>query len=171
MPLEFEVPGLGERRITSLVLDYNGTIADRGHLLPGVAERLRALSEVLDVHVFTADTFGTVRDELARELMREMNDGRVAVDIIPPKDKRPGKNEGEAKLDMLSALGAGHCCAIGNGRNDVLMLEAAGLSFCVMGREGCSPAAMMASQIACRDILEALDLLLDPRCCIATMRI
>ncbi len=171
MPLEFVVPGGRPVCLTTLVLDYNGTIANRGLLIPGVEDRLRVLTSVLDIHIFTADTFGTVRSELGGSLLKEMRAGRVSVDVIPPQELRLGRNEGEAKLDMLTALGAKHCCAIGNGRNDALMLGAAGLSFCVMGREGCSPKAMNAAHILCRDILEALELLMDPRCCVATMRI
>lgn len=171
MAIEFMVPGTGHVRLKSLVLDYNGTIADRGRLLPGVAERLRVLAALLDIHVFTADTFGTVRQELERALGPEMASGRVSVDIIPPPEQRPGCDEGEAKQRMLENLGAEHCCAMGNGRNDVLMLAAAGLSFCILGREGCSPRALMASQLLCRDVLEALDLLQESGCVTATLRV
>jgi len=171
MPLEFVVPGGRPVCLTTLVLDYNGTIANRGQLIPGVVDRLRYLAPTLDIHVFTADTFGSVRAELGDSFIKEIRAGRLTVDIIPPQELRLGRNEGEAKLDMLNRLGAKHCCAIGNGRNDALMLGAAGLSFCVMGKEGSSPKAMNAAHIVCRDILEALELLMEPRCCVATMRI
>lgn len=171
MALRFNVPGMGPKEISVLVLDYNGTIADRGHLLPGVAERLRRLAEELEIHVFTADTFGTVKAELSEALGMEMASGRIAVDIIPQATQRPGLDEGGAKLRMLEALGAVNCCAMGNGRNDVAMLSAAELSFCILGREGCFPGALNAAQILCRDILEALDMLTETQCCIATLRI
>lgn len=170
MPLEFPIPGMRHICLTTLVLDYNGTIADRGHLIPGVAERLHRLSRRLRIHVFTADTFGSVRAELGREFLNEMQSGRLSVDIIPPQELRPGKSEADAKLDMLSALSPRHCCAMGNGRNDAPMLAAASLSFCIMGREGCSPKAMDASHIVCHSILDALDMLLKPACCTATLR-
>lgn len=171
MAIDFPVPGMKHICLTTLVLDYNGTIADRGHLIPGVAERLRKLAPLLDIHIFTADTFGTVRAELGRELLKEMRSGRVSADIILPQELRPGRNEGEAKLDMLSPLSPKHCCVMGNGRNDVSMLGAAGLSFCIMGREGCSPKAMTAAHIVCGNILDALDMLLETACCTATLRI
>lgn len=170
MAIEFPIPGMRHICLTTLVLDYNGTIADRGRLIPGVAERLHRLAPLLNIHVFTADTFGSVRSELGREFLNEMRTGRLAVDIILPQELRPGRSEADAKLDMLSALGAKHCCALGNGRNDVLMLGAAGLSFCIMGREGCSPKAMAAAHIVCHSILDALDILLEPGCCTATLR-
>ena len=58
------IPGYGAVRIEHLVLDYNGTLAVDGRLLPGVRARLRALARTLEVHVLTADTFGTVRRAL-----------------------------------------------------------------------------------------------------------
>jgi len=170
MALRFSVPGMGGMELSALVLDYNGTIADRGCLLPGVADRLRNLAEELEIHVFTADTFGTVKAELEAVLGPEMAGGRLIVDIIPPIDQRPGIDEGEAKLRMLEALGASNCCVMGNGRNDASMLASAGLSFCILGREGCFPGALSASHILCRDILDALDMLAETRCCIATLR-
>lgn len=170
MALRFNVPGMGDMELSALVLDYNGTIADRGRLLPGVADRLRGLAGDLEIHVFTADTFGTVKAELEAALGPEMAAGRLVVDIIPPADQRPGLDEGEAKLSMLETLGASNCCAMGNGRNDAAMLAASGLSFCILGREGCFPGALSASHILCRDILDALDMLAESRCCIATLR-
>ena len=170
MPLDFPVPGMRHVCLTTLVLDYNGTIADRGRLIPGVAERLRRLASKLNIHVFTADTFGSVRAELGREFLCEMHSGRISVDIILPQELRPGRSEADAKLDMLAPLGPKHCCAMGNGRNDVPMLGSAGLSFCIIGREGCSPKAMNAAHIVCHDILDALDMLLEPACCTATLR-
>ena len=38
MSLELVIPGSGKLSLEHLVLDYNGTIADRGQILPGVAE-------------------------------------------------------------------------------------------------------------------------------------
>ena len=171
MALELVIPGSGKLSLEHLVLDYNGTIADRGQILPGVAERLRKLCTMMTVHVITADTFGTVRAEVAALFPDEQRSGRLVVDILPPRESRPGRNEGEAKLDMLEGLGAGQCCAMGNGRNDVLMLKAAGLSFAVMGREGACAQAFMSADAAVTNILDALDLLLEPQCCTATLRI
>jgi soluble P-type ATPase len=62
--LLIEIPGVWALRLRCLVLDFNGTIACDGLLLPGVRARLRRLSESLDVHVLTADTFGTARSAL-----------------------------------------------------------------------------------------------------------
>ena len=49
--------------IRHVVCDYNGTIAVDGHLIEGVASRIREITEFAQVSVLTADTFGTVRTE------------------------------------------------------------------------------------------------------------
>lgn len=149
-----------------LVLDYNGTLAWRGRLLPGVSERLRALGQVLAVHVVTLDTFGSARAELAAERAVGPAGNGVSLDVV---DCGAGR-EAEAKLALLQCLGPDRCCAVGNGANDSLMLEAAALSVCVMGREGCAVDALRRAQICVADIRDALDLLLYPESCVATLR-
>lgn len=149
-----------------LVLDYNGTLACRGRLLPGVVERLRALGELLTVHVVTLDTFGSARAELAGELAAGTAEGGVSLDVV---DGGAG-GEAEAKLALLQSLGPNRCCAVGNGANDRLMLEAAALSICVMGREGCAVDTLRRAHICVADIGDALDLLLYPESCVATLR-
>jgi len=42
--LEIDIPGTGLLRLQHLVLDYNGTLATDGALLPGVDERARTLA-------------------------------------------------------------------------------------------------------------------------------
>jgi soluble P-type ATPase len=52
------IPGRETLKLEHLVLDYNGTLARDGYLLPGVAEALGRLARDLEIHVLTADTFG-----------------------------------------------------------------------------------------------------------------
>ncbi|HDS06024.1 MAG TPA: ATPase P, partial [Bacteroides sp.] len=59
--IEIEIPGYKTIHAEHLVLDFNGTLAVDGHLIDGVADQLFRLSADLEVHVLTADTFGTVR--------------------------------------------------------------------------------------------------------------
>lgn len=168
--ISFTPAGREPLHLFHLVLDYNGTLACRGRLLPGVAERLRALGRLVAVHVVTFDTFGTVRAQLAGELglaeAGEGGAGGVSLDVM----ERGAGGEAEAKLAFLQGLGPASCCAVGNGVNDSLMLEAAALSICVMGREGCAVESMLRSDICVADINDALDLLLYPDSCVATLR-
>lgn len=111
---EIAIPGEGTWRLEHLLLDVNGTVSNRGVLIPGVVDRLARLAVALRVHLLTADTFGTAR-ELARELGAE-------VQMI---------GSGSDKAAVVEALGADATAAIGNGRNDVGMLRAARLGVAV----------------------------------------
>jgi soluble P-type ATPase len=148
-----EIPGRPTLQIEHLLLDLNGTLTDRGVIIDGVGERLSRLEQQLELHPLSADTFATL-DELAGEL-------HLAAHRI---------SSGAEKLEFLDALGAQCCAAIGNGTNDVSMLSAAALSIAVIGPEGASMAALAAADVVCRSILDALDLLLDRRVIVATLR-
>lgn len=66
----YEVPGEGSFEIEHLLLDVNGTLTDRGRLLPGVIQRLGHLQCKLSIHLLSADTYGTL-EELSRLLRVE----------------------------------------------------------------------------------------------------
>jgi P-type E1-E2 ATPase len=154
--IEIEIPGYGELHLENLVLDYNGTIAFDGHLIDGIGEALNTLSDHLDLHVLTADTFGTVRSKLAS---------------IPCRLKViPRRNEVRAKLEYVKALKSSHTVCIGNGRNDSLMLKEAVLGIAVIQAEGAAVEALLAADIVCNNIIHALELLIFPSRLIATLR-
>src|SRR5690349_20548707 len=56
--LTLDIPGRGTLALERLVLDVNGTIAEDGHLIPGVKERLNRIARSLEVVMVTADTHG-----------------------------------------------------------------------------------------------------------------
>ena len=62
--MRIHIPGMGNLALDHLVLDFTGTLSIGGYLIPGVAERLKVLSEQLKLYVLTADTFGKVRHAL-----------------------------------------------------------------------------------------------------------
>ena len=147
------IPGRGDRFLAHLVLDLNGTLAFDGRLIDGVAERLWTLRDQLDVHVLTADTFGVV-DEIESEL-------GFAVRRI--------RNVGE-KAAFVKRLGSASVVAIGNGANDAEMLSAAVLGIAVLGPEGLAREALEMADLVIPDILSALDLLLNVKRLVATLR-
>jgi soluble P-type ATPase len=151
-----DVPGFGSLRLRSAVLDFNGTLARDGRLLPGVAPRLTALCAHLDLHVVTADTTGTAARALAR----------LPVDVRVLGTAR----QAAAKDAEVRRLGADGVVAIGNGRNDAAMLARAALGIAVCGPEGCAADALAAARVLCVDIRDALDLLLTPLRLVATLR-
>ena len=154
--LSVDIPGFGNFELRYLVLDFNGTIACDGVLLPGIRERIGALAAHLEVHVLTADTFGTCAAAVAGM--------PVTVAII---DEHP---EDAAKRSYVRMLGAGSCACIGNGVNDQLMLEACALGIAVLGPECTAAKAVAAADIVAPGICEALDLLLNPLRLRATLR-
>ena len=154
--IEIEIPGFGNLSLQHLVLDYNGTLACDGKLLEGVRERLSVLSENVDVHIITADTFGLVRTELKGV--------SCCIQILERS------NEATQKENFIETLGAESVVAIGNGNNDQLMLKKARLSIAVMGHEGCAVAAIHAADIVVTDMNVGLDLLIAPLRCKATLR-
>ncbi len=140
----YHVPGAATIEIDHVVLDLNGTLSDRGGLIEGVADRLAALARDVELHLVTADTLGTA-GQLAAGLP-------VSVVTI---------SRGSDKADLVRGLGAGRTVAIGNGRNDEAMLRMAELGIAVIGPEGAAGLAVVAADIVCRSIGDALDLLLD----------
>ncbi len=154
--IDVEVPGWGRRQIEHLVMDYNGCLGLDGQLLEGVEDRLPLLSMRMRLHICTADTFGSVNDQTRRF--------EAALKILGPT------NQDQQKAEMIRRLGPLKCAAIGNGRNDVLMLREAALGIGVIGPEGMSTELVEAADLLCCDINDALDLLLAPKRLTATLR-
>jgi soluble P-type ATPase len=100
--LNVRIPGFGTLGIAHLVLDYNGTLALDGRLLP--------------------------------------------------------------------RLGASRVAAIGNGRNDRLMLRDARIGVVVVQADGASSEALAAGDLVLRSVNDALDLFLRPERLTASLR-
>lgn len=154
--IKIDVPGDKVYQLAHLVLDYNGTLACDGRLLPGVTERLTELADHVAVHVLTADTFGSAQAALVGIPCR--------VEILPAGDQAEGKQA------LVQALGPSVTAAVGNGRNDQLMLVTAVLGIAVVQEEGAAAATLMAADVVAPSITAALDLLLRPLRLTATLR-
>lgn len=150
------IPDFGDLALTHLVVDYNGTLAVDGRLLPGVGHLLRSVSQSLEIHVVTADTFGLAAQEL---------DGLPLRLIVLPKE-----SQAQAKFQHVSNLGCDRVVAVGNGRNDRLMLDAAALGIALVQREGGSTEAIAAASLVSANILDALELLVHPKRLVASLR-
>jgi P-type E1-E2 ATPase len=152
VPLTVPIPGR-PLELAHVLFDLNGTLTDRGRLIEGVPDGLARLAGRVTVHLLSADTFETL-DEVAARLA-----------IAPQR-----VTSGEDKRRLIEELGSSACAAVGNGANDVPMLESAALAIAVIGSEGASARALAASDVVCRSIGEALDLLADERALVATLR-
>jgi soluble P-type ATPase len=139
--------------VLHVVLDFNGTLAQDGNLVPGVAARLRKLSRRVHIVVATADTFGK-----ARSVLKGLP---LDVEIV---------ETGRDKLRLLQRLGPAYVAAVGNGRNDVPMMRQAAMSIVVIGPEGAAGEMLAAADVVVRDVCDALDLLMSPLRLRATLR-
>jgi P-type E1-E2 ATPase len=148
-----DVPGRPNVTLSYLVLDYTGTLAGDGSLLPGVSSRLRKLARRLRIIVVTADTFGTAQAALLG-LPVEVKSVKIGLE----------------KLRLVRQLGPEHVMAIGNGRNDVQMIRAAAIGVAVIGPEGAAGELVAAADVVVRDIRDALDLPGKPLKLKATLR-
>lgn len=153
--LRIQIPGREELTLSHLILDYNGTIAEDGDLIPGIAPRLEDLSRVLSISVITADTHGTAARNCAGLPLSLLTYPTVQV--------------GSIKAEEVKKLEGGVAC-IGNGFNDIQMSDASDLSICVIGKEGCCGALLNHADVIVTSIQDALDLLLTPNRLRATLR-
>lgn len=156
MSISIEVPGWRSLALAHLAIDYNGTVALDGHLVDGIAGRLAALAGQVRIHVLTADTFGRARRELL-----DLDCKLIVLDR---------GNEHIQKEEYVKRLGAEAVAAIGNGRNDLEMLKRAALAIAVIGGEGAAAETLAAADIVVADAVTALNLLLNPRRILATLR-
>jgi soluble P-type ATPase len=150
------IPNYADLEIAHVVLDYNGTLAGNGIVSEDTRVCLRRLTEHYSVYVITADTFGTVKDELAAF--------NLEVTILTSADHT------REKAQLIEHLGAKQTAAMGNGNNDRLMLETAALSIALMGSEGCAVETMQSADILCGSIVDAMELLIHPKRLVATLR-
>jgi soluble P-type ATPase len=154
--IEVDVPGRGTYRLEHVVLDVNGTIAVGGQLVEGVAQRLRLLRQSAEVHLLTADTRG---QQHAIDTTLDMKAARIAA-----------QGGAAQKAAFVRELGGEAVCAIGNGAIDAEMVRAAALGIAVLGGEGLALETLNAADVVAPHINAALDLLLDPRRLVATLR-
>ncbi|HES77023.1 MAG TPA: ATPase P [bacterium] len=153
--LPIALPGQPILELHHLVLDFNGTLALRGAVVDGAAERCQLLSQHLQIHCVTGDTYGTARTAL---------DGLpIQLHVLPPT------GQSLAKCEYVTQLQGG-VCAVGNGWNDRLMLAEADLGLAVMMSEGVASATLMAADASFSSILDALDALRVPERMIALLR-
>jgi len=150
------IPHFKDLEIENILFDYNGTLAVDGRLKPETEKLLSKVCENYTVYVITADTFGTVKEALKAFDLEVL--------ILSSSDHTA------EKARFLSRLGVQKTVAMGNGNNDAAMLKDAVLSIAVMGEEGCAKETLLASDVVCRDIVSAMELLLHPKRMIATLR-
>ncbi len=151
--IRIDIPLRGIVELQHAVFDVNGTLAVDGKPIPGVADRLKALGEHLSLHVLTAGTHGNIA-ELERVLGFPLH-------MI---------TTGEEKLLYVEQLGPASVIAFGNGMNDVGMLRLAAIGVAVLAGEGVAIGALQAADVLALGPVDAIDLVLNPKRLVATLR-
>jgi soluble P-type ATPase len=158
--IAIDIPGYGLRQIHTMLSDYTGTLARGGRVEAPVRELLAQLTDTLDIHIVTADTFGTAAHELQGLSLH--------------CHRLEGDHHDRQKQEYGERLGLERCVVLGNGNNDCLLLQAAqeagGLAIAVDNGEGCATAALLRSDLFIVGAVNALTLLLEPNGCKATLR-
>lgn len=150
------IPEYKKLEIDTLFLDFNGTIAVDGVIPAEVRQLLTRLATEFSIYILTADTNGNAKEQCQGL--------PVVLQTFPTGNAR------EYKRELVKATGSRRCVAIGNGRNDELMLREAVLSIAVMDREGMYGRLFKEADICVRSMQEALELLLFPNRIVAGLR-
>ncbi len=155
--LRLTVPGMKHLEIRHVVFDFNGTIAKDGKLINGVKQGIDEFSDRLKFHIITADTFGSVKEQL--------DNVDAVLTVIS------NKNQDQKKLSYLKTLGIHQTICVGNGANDVLMLDESIIGIAVLGEEGIASDAISASDHMVKNIRDVFGFFKTPERLVATLRI
>jgi soluble P-type ATPase len=161
--IRLDIPGFGRLHLKAMCSDYTGTLSYRGKLIRGVRTRLFEISEKLDIHVVTSDTRKTARAELQG----------IPLTL---QDDIPSSRHDDYKKDYVENIGIdlNQVVVFGNGQNDRLWLravrDAGGLAIAVDVGEGCAMETMTTAHVFVSGITKALDLLVDDKRLIGTLR-
>ena len=141
-------PGQEPLEIEFVLIDFEGTLASDRRVHPKAKDKINLLSKRTKIYILTKG-----EKEVVEETLR-----RVKAEIVYSMEGETSRQ----KLDLLRQLGPTRTVAIGNGVDDAPMIEEAGFSICVMGKEGTSVEAMMKADVVVSNALDALDFLLKP---------
>jgi soluble P-type ATPase len=151
--IRLEIPQRGTIELVHAVFDINGTLAIDGVPLPGVAECMKRVAELLSISILTAGTHGNLE---AIEQILGFPLRRIST--------------GEDKAHYVRELGPESVIAIGNGANDAPMLRLAAIGIAVLSGEGMAISALQAADVVTLGPLDAIELLLHPKRLISTLR-
>ena len=151
--IRIDIPQRATIELHHAVFDINGTLAVDGTPIPEVMDRLQALEEHLSLHALTAGTHGNIV-----ELQKMLG---IPLQII---------SSGEEKLHYVEQLGPANVIAFGNGMNDIGMLRLAAIGIAILGGEGLAIGALQAANVLALGPVDAIDLVLNPKRLIATLR-
>ena len=141
-------PGQEPLEIEFILIDFEGTLASDCRVHPKAKDKINLISKRVKIYILTKGD----KEPLMETLQK------VKAEVIH-------LTEGEAsqgKVNLLRQLGANKTVAIGNGVDDISMIEEAGLGICVISKEGTAGEMIQKADVVVSNILDALDFLLKP---------
>ncbi len=141
-------PGQESIEIDYILIDFEGTLALDGRVHPKAKDKINLLSKRTKIYIFAKG-----EKEKIEETLR-----RVKAELFFLKEE----DSSSKKLDLLLNLGAPRAVVIGNGLDDVPLMEEAGLSMVIIGKEGTSGKLIQTADLVFTNIVDALDFLLKP---------
>ncbi len=141
-------PGQDPLEIDFILLDFEGTLAADRRVHPKAKDKINLLSKRTKIYILTHEEKDRVMEVLKK----------VKAEIVCLTEGETS----QAKLNLLRQLGAARTVSVGNGTDDVPMIEEAGLGICVISKEGTAGDAIRKADVVVTNILDALDFLLKP---------
>jgi soluble P-type ATPase len=141
-------PGQINLEIDFILIDFEGTLASDRRVHPKAKDKINLLSKRTKIYILTKGEKESVEEALKN----------VKAEIVYLDE---GKSSPQ-KVDLLRQRGVSRTVTIGNGADDAPMMEEAGFSICVIGKEGTLSEAMNKADVVFLNILDALDFLLKP---------
>ncbi len=146
--ISIQRPGMESLDIYFVLIDFEGTLAMDGRVHPKAKDKVNLLSKRATITILTKSN----REKVV-ETLRKM---KAEILYVTEGDSS------QQKLNVLQRLGPHQTAVIGNGLDDVRIMEQAGLGMCVIGKEGASAEAMAKADLVVTHVLDALDFLLKP---------
>ena len=146
--ISIQRPGMESLELHFVLIDFEGTLAMDGRVHPKAKDKVNLLSKRVTVYILTKSSKGKVEETLKK----------MKAEILSMTEG----DSSQQKLDVLQRLGPHQTAVIGNGFDDVQIMEQAGLGMCVIGKEGSSPEAVAKADLVVTSVLDALDFLLKP---------
>jgi P-type E1-E2 ATPase len=151
----YQVTGVGEIELNTIVLDLNGTLQVQDEIVAGAKERLAKLRELgYKIYLFTGDQRGNAAEVCAD----------LGIDYKVTKST-------EEKAQGMQEFNKENTVAIGNARIDIGMFENAKVRIATLQAEGIHAGILGHVDVITNSINDALDLLIDPNTFAATMRL
>jgi soluble P-type ATPase len=150
----YDIPGTGLVELNNIILDLNGTLSIGGRIVDGVKSQIARL-QGMGYHVvfFTGNTRNDA-DGISEFLDIPWREAKTAADKVH-----------EAKTFNLE-----NTVSIGNGRIDLELTKAVRLGIVTLQAEGVHVETLLAADVVVPSITDALDLLIDTKRLVATLR-